>query len=210
MCEGIAAMLNSNPLTNGAVVDDYSTRIKLTNGSEIISLPASEKQVRGYGVGVRLVIGDECGFMPEGMWAAMHYCAMDERPESRILLVGTPWGSDTHFFQTVVPGGPRPRQSRLLLGQWKASANPKLDHAYLERQRDRVSPVSYASEVEGEWSSAVGGLFPKPLLEAQTAPIEIPALSALRGPARGCCGVDYGQSLDQSALGAIFPPQSTA
>ena len=37
--ESIAATLNSNQLTKGAVVDDFATRIKLTNGSEIISLP---------------------------------------------------------------------------------------------------------------------------------------------------------------------------
>ena len=31
------------------MVDDFATRVRLANGSEIVSLPASQRQVRGYG-----------------------------------------------------------------------------------------------------------------------------------------------------------------
>src|SRR4051812_29257079 len=53
--EGIAQRLNASPATRGAVVDDFATRVTLSNGSEIISLPASQRQVRGLGKGVRLL-----------------------------------------------------------------------------------------------------------------------------------------------------------
>jgi hypothetical protein len=92
MCEGIGQTLNGNAVTRGAVVSDFATRITLTNGSEIISLPASQKQIRGYGKSVKLLVIDEAGFCPHELWAAAHYTAMDERPRSRILLLGTPWG----------------------------------------------------------------------------------------------------------------------
>src|SRR2546421_10813150 len=55
LTESIGARLAANRLTAGAVVDDFATRIRLTNGSEIISLPASQRQVRGYGKRVRPV-----------------------------------------------------------------------------------------------------------------------------------------------------------
>ena len=92
--ESIGHRLNSNPLTRGAVLDDHATRVRLRNGSEIVSLPASQRQVRGYGAGVLLVILDEAGFMPSEMWAAASYTALDERASgSRILMLGTPWGA---------------------------------------------------------------------------------------------------------------------
>src|SRR5688572_576433 len=39
LTENIGATLNANRLMRGAVVDDFATRIRLANGSEIISLP---------------------------------------------------------------------------------------------------------------------------------------------------------------------------
>src|SRR5438445_694106 len=42
LTESIGARLNREKLTRGAVVDDFATRITLTNGSEIVSLPASQ------------------------------------------------------------------------------------------------------------------------------------------------------------------------
>jgi Terminase large subunit, T4likevirus-type, N-terminal len=203
LTESIGQRLNSNPLTRGAVVDDFATRIRLSNGSEIISLPASQRQVRGYGKGVRLVILDEAGFMPGELWAAAHYTALDERPHSRILLLGTPWGPAEHFFRRAFLAGKDGDPDHFTV-QWTFEANPRLDRAYLERQRDRVSPSEYAAEVLGEWSDAVGSLFPRELLDKHTADIIIPELDALRGPARGIVGVDWGVSFDRSAAVGIF------
>lgn len=50
LTESIGATLARRPELRGAVVDDFATRIRLANGSQIISLPASQRQVRGYGV----------------------------------------------------------------------------------------------------------------------------------------------------------------
>jgi hypothetical protein len=108
LTESIGATLNDNRLTRGAVLDAFSTRIRLSNGSEIISLPASQKQVKGYGEGVRLVILDEAGFQPPELWRAAHYLALDERANgSRILMVGTPWGGPDHFFRQAFEAGER-------------------------------------------------------------------------------------------------------
>ena len=203
LTESIGAQLGSNRLTRGAVVDDFATRIRLTNGSEIISLPASQRQVRGYGEGVLLVILDEAGFMPAELWTAAHYTALDERPRSRVLMLGTPWGGPDHFFRQAFEAGQRGDQDHASF-HWTYDVNPKLDRAYLERQRLRVSPPEYAAEVLGEWSDAVGALFPRELLDRQTADLELPPLDALQPPARGIVGVDWGVSFDRSAAATIF------
>jgi hypothetical protein len=80
----------------------------------------------------------------------------------------------------------------------------------LERQRERVSPSEYASEVMGEWSDAVGSLFSRELLDRQTCDVDIPLMRDLKTPARGVIGVDWGISYDRSAAVALYrlPVQS--
>lgn len=205
LTESIGQRLNAEKLTRGAVVDDYATRITLTNGSEIISLPASQRQVRGFGKGVRLVVLDEAGFMPGELWQAAHYTALDERANgSRILLLGSPWGPAEHFFRRSFEAGLHGDDPDHTSLQWRFDVNPNLDAAYLERQREHVSPAEYAAEVLGEWSDAVGSLFSRALLDRQTADVEVPALADLRGPARGVVGVDWGLSWDRCAAVGVY------
>jgi hypothetical protein len=204
LTESIASTLNGNPLTRGAVVDDFATRIMLKNGSVIVSLPASQRQIRGYGKGVRLLILDEAGFMPAELWQAAHYAALDERPNSRVLMLGSPWGSADHFFRASYVTGLDGNDPDYASFNWKYTANPNLDHGYLERQRDRVSPQEFSAEVLGEWGNAEGSLFSHGLLESVTADLEMPALKQLAGPARGIAGCDWGLSHDLSAVTAIF------
>jgi len=202
--EGIGATLAESRIAAGSIVDDFATRIRLDNGSEIVSLPASQRQVRGYGRDVKLVVVDEAGFVASEVWTAASYVALDERANgSRIILTGTPWGGAEHFFRSHflrgLDGDPDVESFH-----WTYRANPRLDHAYLERQRDRVSPAEYAAEVLGEWSDAVGSLFPRELLERQTADVELPAFGELSGPARPIIALDYGVSFDRSAAVVIY------
>ena len=203
--EGINDTLAENPDLRGAVVDDYSTKIRLANGSQIISLPASQKQVRGYGEGVLLLILDEAGFQPNEMWTAAQYVALDEKANgSRIVLAGTPWGSSEAFFRKAFVAGEDGDPDHASF-HWTFRANPRLDHDYLERQRDRVSPIEFAAEVEGRWSDAAGALFSTELIEDQTIPIDMPSLADLiGGSARPSVGVDTGVSFDRSAVAAVY------
>jgi hypothetical protein len=197
--EDLGALLATSDVARGSVVDDFVTRIRLSNGSEIVSLPASQRAVRGLGRGVKLLVVDEAGFVPEELWRAAHYIALDERANgSRILLVGTPWGGPDAFFRRAFEAG-RDGDPDHASHHWTFEVNPNLDRAYLERQRERVSPPEYAAEVLGEWSDAVGALIPRALIDANTADVEIPSLGALTPPARPIIGLDWGVSYDRSA-----------
>ncbi len=203
LTEWIGERLGRSKLTRGAVVDAHATRIRLTNGSEIVSLPASQRQVRGYGENVLLVVLDEAGFMASELWTAAHYVALDERANgSRILMIGTPWGGPEHFFRRAFEAG-RDGDPDHSAHHWTFEANPRLDHAYLARMRDRVSPAEYEAEVLGEWSEAQGSLIPRAVIEAATADFEVPGLDGLRPPARALLGLDWGVSFDRSAAVAI-------
>lgn len=204
LTEDILGILNMQKLLRESVVDGFSTRIRLSNGSEIISLPPSPRQIRGYGKGVLLVIIDEAGFVSNECWSAAHYTAMDERGNgSRILLIGTPWGGKEQFFRLAFESG-EDADPDYSSHHWTHEVNPLLDHVYLERQRDKVSPVEYAAEILGEWSDATGSFFRRDLLDAATAPVIIPPFSGLIPPARGIAGIDYGVSFDRSAVVAVY------
>jgi Terminase large subunit, T4likevirus-type, N-terminal len=202
--EGIGQTLAASSLTRGAVVDDFATRIRLTNGSEIVSLPASQRQIRGYGKGVKLLVIDEAGFVPEELWRAAQYVALDERGSgSRIVLAGTPWGGPDLFFRRAHDAGNDGDPDHVSFS-WTFRANPRLDHAYLERQRERVAPAEYAAEVLGEWGDSEGSLFPRSLLERQTADLELSSFTELDGGAMPFVGLDWGVSFDQSSAVALY------
>lgn len=203
--ESIGSTLTRSDLLRGSVVDDFATRIRLTNGSEIVSLPASQRQVRGYGRGVKLLVIDEAGFVEEDLWRAARYVVLDERGSgSRILLCGTPWGGPELFFRREYEAGVDGSADHSS-HHWTFEANPNLDRGYLERERDRTAPAEYAAEVLGEWSDASGSLFPRSLLESCAADIELPAtLGELQEPARPMLGLDWGVSFDRSAAVAIY------
>jgi hypothetical protein len=202
--EELVADLAAHDLTRDSVSDGFSTRIRFTNGSEIISLPASQRAVRGLGKGVKLLVLDEAGFISEELWRAAHYVAMDERRNGgRILLTGTPWGGPEMFFRQAYEAGLQGDVDHASF-HWTYKANPLLDHPYLERQKSRVSPQEWISEVLGEWSDAVGSMFPGWLLTRQTADVDVPALDALTGAARPLAGLDWGVSFDRTALAMVY------
>jgi hypothetical protein len=62
--EDLVAERSSHDLTRDSVSDGFSTRIGFKNGSEIVSLPASQRAVRGLGKGVKLLVVDQAGFVP--------------------------------------------------------------------------------------------------------------------------------------------------
>lgn len=200
--ESLGERLRSHRLTRGAVVDDFAARIRLANGSEILSVPPTHGKVRGLGRRVMLLVVDEAGFIPGERWSAMHYIALDNRAQgSRIILAGTPWGPADHFFRRAFLAG-RDGDPDHGSHHWTHAVNPNLDAAYLARMRERVAPSEYAAEVLGEWSDAAGALFPRELLDAHTADVDLPDLLDVPAPLRLPVGLDTGVSFDRSAAAA--------
>lgn len=198
--EELSGDLAASRLTRDAVADDLATRLRFANGSEVVSLPASQKAVRGLGRGVKLLVVDEAGFVDDELWRAARYVALDERERGgRILLTGTPWG--VGFFRAEHRAGEQGDAEHASF-HWSYEASPLLDHAYLERQRDLVPSHEYASEVEGRWVESGDAYFDSELLLAATADYEPPDLAALHRP-RVAAGIDWGIRRDASAMTVV-------
>jgi hypothetical protein len=201
--ESIAEDLNRNKLTRGSLVDDFSQRIILTNKSEIISVPASQKAIRGMGAGVLRLVVDEAGHLDDTLWDAARFIIYDERAQgSRIIVAGTPRGKG--FFRECYQRGlgGDPDYSAF---HWSAEQNelPGV-RELITKDRARMNSVTAEREIDGLWTAAAGSIFSEELLDSVTADFTVPAYEDLRLPARGILGCDWGISHDRSAVAAVF------
>ena len=91
-----AAVAMRSPLLAGGVVDETGTLLSLSNGSEVRSVPASERQVRGWSVDLLLV--DECALVDDELLLGAAIPTTAARPDARIVLCGSPAGPEGAFY----------------------------------------------------------------------------------------------------------------
>ena len=77
------------------------TRMQLSNGSRIISLPGSERTVRGYSAATLIVI-DEASRVPDDLVAAVR--PMLATTNGRLVVLSTPSGKRGFFHETWTQG----------------------------------------------------------------------------------------------------------
>ena len=79
--------------------DALSATLKLANGSRIVSLPSSEKTIRGYS-GVDLIICDESARIPDVLYDAI--TPMLAVSDGRLIMLSTPFGQRGVFHDLWV------------------------------------------------------------------------------------------------------------
>ena len=138
-----------------AVVADSSTHIQFEDGSELLSLPATEATVRGI-PGVRLLIVDEAAKVPMALYAAIRpMIAAVEK--SSIIALSTPfgrrgWWSDAwHGEEPDAPGGPAGLWER-----WKVPATecPRITKEWLDEERMELGDWWFLQEYFCEFLDA--------------------------------------------------------
>lgn len=186
-------------------VDEGASRLRFAgNGSEVLALPPTPGQVRGYGERVMGLWIDEPQIAVDRLWQDARFVMLDNLERGcQCWLTGTPAKpSDDHFFfeswQRGMDGDPDYASF-----QWPTALNPKLPVGWIERERERLTLALAAAELDGEWTESAGRMFSYGLLASATADLTLPAWGALRGPARLAFGVDWGVSFDRSAAVAL-------
>ncbi|WP_287015468.1 terminase family protein [Gordonia sp. (in: high G+C Gram-positive bacteria)] len=134
LLEECAALAMGSPLLSGSVLDDHKKQLTLSTGSRIISVPASQKQIRGWPVD--LLIIDEAGFVDNEIWRAAEP-AIIARPGSRIILSSSPWGGIDHFFRQLWNRGMTAPDERYASFHWPTSLNPMVSADDLDAIQDR-------------------------------------------------------------------------
>lgn len=122
------------------------------NGSRIVSLPGSEKTVRGFS-GVTLILLDEAARIPDELYHAVR--PMLAVSGGRLVMLSTPFGRRGVFFEAFVNSG---------IESWErievpASKCPRISPAFLEEERKALGDWWYSQEYECQFRQTTDSVF---------------------------------------------------
>lgn len=196
-----AALASGSQLLRGSVLDEHKGALTLSNGSVIRSVPASQRQIRGWPVD--LLVLDEAGFVDPEIWRAAEP-AIIARPGSRVILSSSPWGGAEHFFRALWTRGMDHPDEQVAAWHWPSSISPLVDRVLLEQIRQREAPDYFEREFLARWTDDQGAYFREDELTAAVADYELLPPERLL-PTDGWAwpagaGIDWGVARDANAL----------
>jgi hypothetical protein len=126
-------------------------RIELANGSRLVSLPGSEKTVRGFS-SVTLAVVDEAARVPDDLYRAVR--PMLAVSGGRLVALSTPFGKRGWFHAEWTDDG----------GSWErvkvpAVKCPRISEEFLDRERTSLGPWWFRQEYECSFEDAVDAVF---------------------------------------------------
>ena len=204
------AGMTANPLLHGSVIDEGKSQVTLSNGSQVLSVPASQRQIRGWAID--LLILDEAGFIDGDLWRAAEPTII-ARPGSRVILCSSPWGGTDHFFRQIWQRGMDRPDEMYESWHWPSSISPLVDEKLLEEIRGRETSDYFNREYLAEWTDASGQFLSERELSDAVADYPMLDLDTVRGMLpwnhqakrhdkvfSACAGVDWGFSVDAQAI----------
>jgi hypothetical protein len=188
-----------SPLLADSVIDDLAGLVTLTNGSEVRSVPASARQIRGWSVDTLLV--DEAALVADELLLDAAMPTTAARPEARVVMASSATVASGAFFDHAVRGEAGSEHVRTF--RWALSDAEWISPSVIEAARESMSELRFAAEYEGRFASGADALFTREALDRVTADYLPDELGRLEGPARVVAGVDWGATTDRSAVVAI-------
>jgi len=201
-----AGIAQASALFRGSVLDEGKGSLTLANGSRVVSVPASTRQIRG--AATDLLIIDEAGFVDQEIWRAAEP-GIIARPGSRVILSSSPWGGPDHFFRALWNRGMDHPDIEVASWHWPSSISPMVDKSLLATIRARESEEYYLREFEAQWTDETGAFFTESELTAatvdyeMTAPEDLPRFTVGNQWTPTVCGIDYGVSKDANAVALV-------
>jgi hypothetical protein len=133
------------------------TRMELSNSSRIISLPGSEKTVRGYSA--TLIVVDECARCSDELISAVRpMLAASEN--GRFIALSTPAGKRGFFHKEWTTGV---GWERIMV---KASECPRINPEFLAEELSTMGPLLYGQEYLCEFHDSETSVFSSELIQA--------------------------------------------
>lgn len=140
---------------------ENATTVELANGSRVVSLPGSERTVRGYSA-PDLVIEDEAARVADAMHFALR--PMLATGGGRFVLLSSPFGRRGHFFETWERGGADWHRVKIT-----AADCPRIDPAWLAQERRDIGPWWAEQEFDCVFRDAVDAYFRAEDIEAMAS-----------------------------------------
>lgn len=197
------AGLAQAPILRGSVLDESKSELVLSNGSRILSVPASERQVRGWTAD--LLVVDEGAFVDPSVWGAARWVTIAR--DGRTLVASTPHGPRDGWFAIAYDAGRR-RQEGFESFTWPSTLSPLVSREVLAEWRSTMSDRDYGAEILAEWQDDAGGYFTAK--EIADATRDFVLAGSVEGPRWRsrlplAIGVDWGYAHDSSALVGTGP-----
>jgi hypothetical protein len=132
--------------------------IRLVNGSEIwVKSAAGDNSL--VAASLDFVVCDECGLWPEDSWERGVSPMLLARPNSQVVLIGTPRGR-SWFYRMWLKGRPgEQKEPDYESFHWKSEDSPFSDLGYLAERRKNMPVDLYKEEFEADPINSSGGVF---------------------------------------------------
>jgi hypothetical protein len=130
----------------------------LPNGSRIVGLPGGDAKVRGFSA-VSLLIIDEAAYVEDSMYKALR--PMLAVSDGDLWLMSTPFTKRGFFYESWQHGGPD-----WLRVSVKATECPRIDAAFLEKERRDLGAEWFRQEYMTEFIDNGTEVFARELVEA--------------------------------------------
>lgn len=191
-----------HPLLAGEVVEESAERVLLGNGSQIVSVPASERAIRGFTVDLLLV--DEAAFVSDDVLegAALPTITARQADGARVVLACTAWEASGLFYRFAMQG--EGGHDEVATYRWRLT-DASTDNGgwitpgYLDLMRSTMDPLRWRTEYECEFVAGGAGFFSRDDLMAAVAPYRMTSPEeALGGTV--VLGADWGNRVDSHAV----------
>src|SRR5437660_11892167 len=129
--------------------EDNKSCCALANGARVVSLPGDPDTLRGYSA-PKLIIKDEASYVSDAMQAVS---------KGRLIEMSSPNGKRGHFYENW-QGGIDVERIKIIGRQC-----PRIGAEFLEKMRQKLGPMLFAQEFEGEFIDAESSAFSSEMIE---------------------------------------------
>jgi len=154
--------------------------LELENGSRIITLPGSEKTIRGFS-GVGLLLVDEASRVDDGLYHAVR--PMLAVSGGALMMLTTPYGKRGVFYEAWTSS--RSGGSSVAYG-WEryevpARDCPRISEEFLEEERRALPAWVYRQEYECSFEETEDQVFTTEMIDGAISPEVTPLFDAAAG-----------------------------
>lgn len=195
----VRRMATRSRLLARSIVEEQSGLLKLSNGSEIRSVPASERQIRGWTVDLLLI--DEAAVVGNELILSAAFPTTAAKKDARIVMASSASAASGTFYDHYRRGEVGDEHVTSVL--WRLKDCTWISPSWVAGMQASMSETAFRAEMEGVFATGNDSMFSRAVLDAATAPYDMHTLASLRGPARLLGGVDWGAVYDRSVCVAI-------
>lgn len=193
---GTVRAVAASQVLAGSVVDESASLVVLSNGSEIRSVPASERQIRGWSAD--LLVVDEAALVADDVLVGAALPTTAARRDARVVLASSPWGPSGYFHRRAIAGSDGGNVATRTV-RWRVGDAPWVSAEAVAHARSSMPAPRFRAEYLAEFVGASDLFFDRDEVLGAVAGYRLRPGSDARGGSV-CVGCDWGRAVDSHAV----------